>query len=91
MAGSRKAYAPEFKLNADGTRKFPVGSTLSMLAAPGTYTVKLIAGDVERSGPLVVRKDPNRIVEVSVDSPGILVDVDTPEDFRALQDEYESR
>jgi hypothetical protein len=52
-------HAPEFKLNADGTRKFPVGSTLSMLAAPGTYTVKLVAGDVERSGSLVVRKDPN--------------------------------
>ena len=52
-------HAPEFKLNADGTRKFPVGSTLSMLAAPGTYTVKLVAGDVERTSSLVVRKDPN--------------------------------
>jgi molybdenum cofactor cytidylyltransferase len=40
---------------------------------------------------IVVRKDPSRIVEVPVNSPGILVDVDTPEDYRKLQDEYESR
>jgi molybdenum cofactor cytidylyltransferase len=40
---------------------------------------------------IVVRKDPSRVVEVTVDSPGILVDIDTPEDFRKLQNEYESR
>jgi molybdenum cofactor cytidylyltransferase len=33
---------------------------------------------------IVVRKDPGRIVEVAVDSAGILVDVDTPEDFEKL-------
>jgi molybdenum cofactor cytidylyltransferase len=33
---------------------------------------------------IVVRRDPSRIVEVSVDSPGILVDIDTPEDFKKL-------
>ena len=33
---------------------------------------------------IVVRKDPGRIVEVPVDTPGILVDVDTPEDFERL-------
>jgi molybdenum cofactor cytidylyltransferase len=40
---------------------------------------------------IVVRKDPTRVVEVSVDFPGILVDVDTPEDFRKLQNEHEPR
>jgi molybdenum cofactor cytidylyltransferase len=40
---------------------------------------------------IVVHKDPDRIVEVSVNSPGILVDVDTPEDFLKLQSEYEPR
>jgi len=33
---------------------------------------------------IVVRKDPGRIVQVSVNSPDILVDVDTPEDFQKL-------
>ena len=33
---------------------------------------------------IVVRKDPDRVIEVPVDSPGILVDVDTPEDFEKL-------
>ena len=36
---------------------------------------------------IVVRKDPARILEVSVDAPGILVDVDTPEDFDRLRSE----
>jgi hypothetical protein len=30
-----------------------------VLVPPGTYTVKLVAGDVERTAPLMVRKDPN--------------------------------
>lgn len=33
---------------------------------------------------IVVRKDPSRIVEVPVDTPGVLVDVDTPEDLKKL-------
>ncbi len=33
---------------------------------------------------LVVRAHPERIVEVRVDDPGVLVDVDTPEDYRRL-------
>jgi molybdenum cofactor cytidylyltransferase len=51
-----------------------------------------ILGLTESQGAnIVVRKDPSRVVEVSVESPGILVDVDTPEDFRKLQNEYEPR
>src|SRR5205807_3422027 len=52
-------YAPEFRLNADGTRKFPTPAALSMLAPPGTYAVKLMAPGVERVESLTVRKDPN--------------------------------
>jgi molybdenum cofactor cytidylyltransferase len=37
---------------------------------------------------IVVRKDPARIVEVPVNSPGILVDVDTPEQFEKLQKDF---
>ena len=40
---------------------------------------------------IIVRKDPSRIVQVPVNSPGILVDVDTPEDFQKLQNDHESR
>lgn len=33
----------------------------------------------------VVRKDPARVIEVPVNAPGILVDVDTPEQFHKLE------
>jgi molybdenum cofactor cytidylyltransferase len=37
---------------------------------------------------IVVRKDLDRIVEVPVNAPGILVDVDTPEQFEKLRGDY---
>jgi molybdenum cofactor cytidylyltransferase len=37
---------------------------------------------------IVVRRDPGRIVEVPVSAPGILVDVDTPEQFEKLRRDY---
>jgi hypothetical protein len=52
-------YAPEFKGGADGTRKFPTGGPLSVLAPPGTYTVKLVVNGQEFAQALTVRKDPN--------------------------------
>jgi len=36
---------------------------------------------------IIIRKDPNRIIEVPVNAPGILVDVDTPEQFRKLMED----
>ena len=51
---------PDYKMAADGTRKFPTVGPMSVLVPPGTYTVKLTGtGDVERSQPLTVRKDPS--------------------------------
>ncbi len=38
----------------------------------------------DRSANRVVTARPERIVEVTVDDPGVLVDVDTPEEFRNL-------
>jgi len=51
-------YAPHIVPGPNG-RVAPGTSTLSILAPPGTYTVKLTVGGVEQSQPLVVRKDPN--------------------------------
>jgi hypothetical protein len=56
---TRPLHAPDFALSADGTRKFPTPGSLSPLVPPGTYSVKLVAGGVERTESLVVRKDPN--------------------------------
>lgn len=33
---------------------------------------------------IVLRRDPGRVIEVAVDDPGVLRDIDTPEDFQAL-------
>jgi photosystem II stability/assembly factor-like uncharacterized protein len=53
------AYAPEVRNGAEGWRLAPEGGRISVLMPPGTYNVKLSAGGVESSQPLVVRKDPN--------------------------------
>jgi len=50
---------PDFTMNKEGLRKLATAGPLSMLVPPGTYTVKLVAGGVERSETLTVRKDPN--------------------------------
>jgi hypothetical protein len=53
------AYAPEVRVGADGTRTAPGAPRMSLLLPPGTYTVKLLAGNQERTQPLIVKKDPN--------------------------------
>ena len=52
---------------------------------------EILALSPSEGANIVVRKDPSRIVQVSVNSPGILVDVDTPEDYQTLQNDYEPR
>jgi molybdenum cofactor cytidylyltransferase len=48
---------------------------------------EILALPASQGANIVVRKDPSRIVEVPVDAPGILVDIDTPEQFEKLQNE----
>jgi photosystem II stability/assembly factor-like uncharacterized protein len=54
-------YAPYFGVGDDGTRELPTfgSGRISILVRPGTYTVKLVAGDMEQTQSLEVRKDPN--------------------------------
>jgi hypothetical protein len=51
-------YGHELPLGEDGTRPGP-GGQLSILAPPGTYTVKLTIGGRDYTQPLTVRKDPH--------------------------------
>jgi photosystem II stability/assembly factor-like uncharacterized protein len=53
------AYAPEIKVDKDGTRSAPGAPRMSILLPPGTYTVKLSVAGQQFTQPLVVRKDPN--------------------------------
>ena len=57
---TKPLYAPWVPLGDDGTRAYPAGNArISLLAPPGTYTVKLTVGGRETTQALVVRKDPN--------------------------------
>jgi hypothetical protein len=51
--------APQLRLNRDGWRPAPGGGQISILAPPGTYTVKLSAAGRELTAALTVVKDPN--------------------------------
>ncbi len=52
-------YAPHVRVGPDGWRPAPGTGSISILAPPGTYTVKISAGGRELTQPLTVRKDPN--------------------------------
>jgi photosystem II stability/assembly factor-like uncharacterized protein len=52
-------YAPEITLNAQGWRAASGAQRLSLLAPPGTYTVKLSVNGKDYSQPLKVIKDPH--------------------------------
>jgi photosystem II stability/assembly factor-like uncharacterized protein len=51
-------HAPEIEVGPDGFRPGG-GARLSLLALPGTYTIRLNAGGKAITGKLEVRKDPN--------------------------------
>jgi photosystem II stability/assembly factor-like uncharacterized protein len=53
------AYAPEVNVGPEGWRPLPEGGRMSVLAPPGTYTVKLSVDGQDLSRPLMVIKDPN--------------------------------
>ena len=52
-------YAPEITLGPDGWRPAPGNARLSVLAPPGTYTVKLSVDGKDYSQKLTVIKDPH--------------------------------
>lgn len=52
-------YAPEVRVGAEGWRSAPGLGRMSILAPPGTYTVKLEVDGREYTQPLHVLKDPN--------------------------------
>jgi molybdenum cofactor cytidylyltransferase len=43
---------------------------------------ELLAAPLDQGAKIVVRKDPSRVREIPLDDPGILADIDTPEDYR---------
>ncbi len=43
---------------------------------------EILAAPLDQGAKVVVRKDPNRVRELEFDDPGILADIDTPEDYR---------
>lgn len=62
----------------DGRRGHPV------LFGRDLFEELLDADDAQGARP-VVRKAPDRVLEVEVDDPGVLLDIDTPDDLRAAQ------
>jgi molybdenum cofactor cytidylyltransferase len=79
-AAPNRIVVPAFQ----GRRGHPVMFSWSVLQ-------EILALSPFQGANIVVHKDPERIVQVPVKSPGILVDVDTPEDFQNLLNAYEAR
>ena len=52
-------YAPEITMGPDGYRPAPGGQPISLLAPPGTYTVKLTVEGKDYTQTLKVLKDPH--------------------------------
>jgi molybdenum cofactor cytidylyltransferase len=48
---------------------------------------EILALPASQGANVVVRKDPTRIIEVPVNAPGILIDIDTPEQFIQLMED----
>ena len=43
---------------------------------------EILAAPLDQGAKVVVRNDPSRVRELPLDDPGILADIDTPEDYR---------
>ena len=48
---------------------------------------EILALPVTQGANIVVRRDPGRLIEVPLNRPGILVDIDTPEQFQRLSED----
>jgi len=42
---------------------------------------EILAAPLDQGAKVVIRKDPARVREIPLDDPGILADIDTPEDY----------
>ena len=42
---------------------------------------EILAAPLDQGAKVVVRKDPSRVREIQLDDPGILADIDTPQDY----------
>ncbi|HEV2287854.1 MAG TPA: hypothetical protein VGR81_02770 [Candidatus Acidoferrales bacterium] len=73
-------YAPEVGVGPEGWRPAPAVGPISLLAPPGTYTVKLTVGGHDYSQKLTVLKDPH--------SAGTIADIQAQDRLMAsLEDE----
>jgi molybdenum cofactor cytidylyltransferase len=70
----REAPLPILIASYQGRRGHPV------LFSSQTYG-EILAAPLDQGAKVVVRKDPARVREVPLDDPGILADIDTPEDY----------
>ena len=73
--GPNRIVQPTFQ----GRRGHPVFLGLEVLR-------EILQLPPSQGADVVVRRDAGRIIEVPVGSPGILIDVDTPDEYRKLKD-----
>lgn len=71
---------PHIGFSEDGWRPLADGGRIALLAAPGTYTVRLTLGDTVQEQPLEVRKDPSSTGTVE----DIAAQMDLLEDLRGM-------
>jgi molybdenum cofactor cytidylyltransferase len=74
IASFRAAPLPILIASYQGRRGHPV------LFSSQVYG-EILAAPLDQGAKVVVRKDPNRVREIQIDDPGILADIDTPEDY----------
>lgn len=55
-----------------------------------TVFPELMSASAEVGARAVVRKDPSRVLELPVKDSSVLVDIDTPEDYRGMSGQYEN-
>ena len=74
MASFRTVPLPILIASYQGKRGHPV------LFSSQVYG-EILAAPLDQGAKVVVRKDPTRVREIPLDDPGILADIDTPEDY----------
>jgi molybdenum cofactor cytidylyltransferase len=79
MAGAarNRVLQPTF----EGRRGHPVFLGMDVL-------MEILHLPSSQGADVVVRRDPGRLIEIPVNRPGILVDVDTPEDYEKLRETF---